>query len=110
MACPSARHGEREKRDVARPLDGERHLALVQGAVAADAAGNDLAALGNEVLERLRVLVINEHGLVRAELANALLATAASARCIRVEVRRPAEILVVIHHRHDSNLLKTKPL
>ena len=45
-----ARDGEGQERDVARALDGERHLALVAGAVAADAAGNDLAALGDEVL------------------------------------------------------------
>src|SRR5215468_2348366 len=90
-----ARDREGQKRDGARSLDGERHLALVARAVARDAPGNDLAAIADEVLQRLRVLVIDDDGLVRAELANALARAAAPARGIRVEIRRPAEVLVV---------------
>src|ERR1700722_16841169 len=102
MVSSSARHGERQKGDVARALDRERDLALVAGAVAADAAGNDLAALADEVLERLRVLVIDGDGLVRAVLANALLAAAAPARRGRVEIGGTSEILVVVHHDGSS--------
>src|SRR4029077_19488764 len=92
-----ARDGEREESDVARALDRERDLALVQRAVAADAARGDLATLGDEVLHRLRVLVINDRCLIRAELADALFATATAARSVSVQVRRSAEILIVIH-------------
>src|SRR6185436_15919083 len=104
MTSSSARDGERKERDVTRALDRERDLALVKGAVAADAARNDLAALRHEVFERLRVLVVDRHGLIRAELANTLLATAAPARRIGVQVRRSAEVLVIIHHCHGCYL------
>src|SRR5215468_12757098 len=70
MASSLARHGERHEGDHARALDGERHLALVLGAVAADAPGNDLAPVGDEVLERLRVLVVDLDLLVGAEAAD----------------------------------------
>src|SRR5262245_35708226 len=65
-----ARHGEGHERDHARPLDGQRHLALVLGAVAADAPRDDLAAVGDEVLEGLRVLVVDLDLLVGAEAAD----------------------------------------
>src|SRR4051794_29934534 len=39
-------------------LDGSRHLPLVLGAVAADPAGDDLAPLGDEVLQRCLVLEV----------------------------------------------------
>src|SRR5580658_8161138 len=93
----SARDGEGQERDVPRPLDGEGHLALVTRAVPADAAGDDLAALADEVLQRLRVLVVDDRGLIRAVLADALLAAAAAAGGVGVEVRRAAEVLVVVH-------------
>src|SRR5262249_49730100 len=89
--------------DVARALDRERHFALVQRAVSADAPRDDLAALGDEVLERLRVLVVDDLRLVRAELAYTLLAATTAAGSVGVEIRSAAEILVVIHHRHDSS-------
>src|SRR5258706_12543969 len=103
-----ARDREGQERDGSRPLDGERHLALVARTVARDAPGNDLAAVADEVLQRLRVFVVDDHGLVRAELANALACAAPSAGRIRVQVRRPAEVLVVaevdVALAHDSSL------
>src|SRR5262252_3112448 len=98
MALSSAGHGEGEERDVARPLDGERHLALVARAVAADAARDDLATLADEVLERLRILVVDGRRLVRAELADALLAAATAARRVRIEIGRSPEVLVIVEH------------
>src|SRR5271170_4496239 len=92
----SARDREGQERDVARSLDREGHLALVTRAVAADAAGDDLAALADEVLQRLRVLVVDDRGLVRAVLADALLAAAAATGGVGVQVRRTAEVLVVV--------------
>src|SRR5262249_19025045 len=56
-------------------LDGELHHALVFRAQTRDAARNDLAALGNEVFEALRIFVIDLRGLITAVAA----ATAARA-------------------------------
>src|SRR5207249_7077155 len=50
---------EREQRDRARPLDGERHLALMLGAGAEHAARKDLAPVGNEAGQRLHVLRVD---------------------------------------------------
>src|SRR5262249_55058041 len=55
---------------VARALDLAGQRALVPGAVPADPAGDDLAALGQEDPQRLRVLVVDLELLVRAETAD----------------------------------------
>src|SRR5262249_46455454 len=96
MAMTSSRDGEGQERDLARALDRERHLALVQGAVAADAARDDLAALADEVLERLRVLVVDDQRLVGAVAADALPAEAAAARRVGVQVRCAPEVAVLV--------------
>src|SRR5437764_781518 len=62
-----SRHGERHERDHARTLDRYRNLALVQCAVARNPARNDFAAVGNEVLERLGIFVVDRHVLIGAE-------------------------------------------
>ena len=54
----------------ASTLDGVGELALMTRAAARDAAGNDLAALGDETAQTTDVLVVNEADLVRAELAD----------------------------------------
>src|SRR5512138_1132190 len=51
-------------------LDGGGHLALVLGAVPADPARDDLAALGQEVLHLVLVLVVDLEVLVGAEAAH----------------------------------------
>src|SRR5579864_9403872 len=81
-----SRHGERHQRDHARALDRRRHLALMRGAVAADAPRNDLAAVGDEVLQRLRILVIDRDILVGAEAAHLAAREAALARVLALLV------------------------
>src|SRR5262249_37132621 len=96
------RHGERHEGDHARALDGERHLALVLGAVAADPPRDDLAAVGDEVLQRLRVLVVDHHLLVGAEAADlaaresALAAGAATATTALSVVALEIDIVAVL--------------
>src|SRR3954465_14526841 len=84
MAVPSVRLREGEKGDVARARDRDADLALVLRAVARDAAGGDLAAIGDELLEGLRVLVVDGRGLVRAVLADALARAAATEAVVEV--------------------------
>jgi hypothetical protein len=47
-------------------------------------------------LQRLRVLVVDDRGLVGAEAADTLAAAAAAARGVGVQVRRAAEIAIVV--------------
>src|SRR4051812_2910765 len=66
--------GERQQRGDARAPDRVLQLALVQRARAGDAPRKDLAALGDELLQRLQVLVVDVLDLLYAELADALAA------------------------------------
>src|SRR3990172_409066 len=81
-----ARHGVGEDGEHARALDGARDLPLVQRAVAADAARDDLAALGEEVLELPLVLVVDLERLVGAEPADLAPAEAATAALLAAAV------------------------
>src|SRR5262249_42799152 len=105
------RDRERHEGDHARALDGQRHLALVLGAVAADATRNDLAAVGDEVLERLRVLVVDEDLLVGAEAADlsareaALAAGGTSATTALPVVAFEIDIVGVLLRGHGLTLL-----
>src|SRR3712207_9337947 len=54
-------------------LDGRGDVPLVLAAVAAHAAGTDLAAVGDELPQQGRVLVVDVGRLVLAELADLLL-------------------------------------
>src|SRR6478735_2024150 len=74
--------GERQESDVTSALDRDRHFTLVLGAHARDATGHDLAAIGHEVPEHARVLVIDDGGGVRAE--GAATTTTARSRTILV--------------------------
>src|ERR1051325_3141890 len=65
---------ERQQRGDARALDGVLQLALMQRARAGDAARKNLAALGDELLQRLHVLEVDVLDLLDAELADALAA------------------------------------
>src|SRR5687767_4834705 len=60
----------RQQRHRACALDGVSQLALVSRAAARDAAGNDLAPLGDEAAQPAHVLVVDEIDLVRAELTD----------------------------------------
>src|ERR1700744_175897 len=79
-------HGERHERDHAGALDRRAHLALMRGAVAADATRNDLAAIGDEVLQRLRILVVDGDVLVGAEAADLATGEATLARVLALLV------------------------
>src|SRR6184192_3761544 len=75
-------HGVGEERHVARALDGGGHFALVPGAVPGDAPGDDLAALGDEVLELAGVLVVDLEVLVGAVPADLAASEAAAAAAV----------------------------
>src|SRR5437868_486530 len=102
-------HGERHERDHARTLHGRGDLALVLRAVPRDAARDDLPAVRDEVLQRLRVLVIDTHVRVGAEAADlppreAALARSAlrvlAAAAARTGAGADASTLVVEFHVH----------
>lgn len=61
---------ERQQGDVPAALDGNGDLPLMAGAVAGNAAGKDLAALGDEELHGLEVLVVDKRRLVDTEPAD----------------------------------------
>src|SRR5512140_2505504 len=63
-------HGVGQDGEHARPLHRGRDLALVLRAAPADAPRDDLAALGEEVLELALVLVVDLQSLVGAEPAD----------------------------------------
>src|SRR5512143_1162191 len=62
--------GEREERQVARPLDRGGHHALVAGTVAGDPARQDLGALQDVLLEQLDVLVVDVLDVLGREAAD----------------------------------------
>jgi hypothetical protein len=59
-----------QERYVARTLDGFGQHALVRSARSTDATRQDFAALGNEALKELHILVINEVNLLATEAAD----------------------------------------
>src|SRR5690606_19824089 len=61
--------GVRDQGQEARALDGGRELALVLGLGAGDAAGNDLAVLGDVLAQGVEVLVIDLLDALGRELA-----------------------------------------
>src|SRR6478735_7927992 len=65
--------GVGEQRHLAGVLDRGRDVALVLGAVAADATGTDLAAVGDVLTQQRRVLVVDAGDLLLAEDADLLL-------------------------------------
>src|SRR5271157_1885250 len=66
--------GKRQQGDIAGALDGHAQPALVTRARAGHAPRENLAALLHERSERLRAFVVDEVGLLDAELAHFLLA------------------------------------
>src|SRR5690606_41021382 len=69
----TGRAGVRQERHLASVLDGGRDVTLVLGAVAGHAARTDLAAVGDELPQQGRVLVVDVGDLLLAEHANLLL-------------------------------------
>src|SRR3712207_9117872 len=70
------RRGVGQQCHLAAVLHGHGDITLVLAAVAADAAGTDLAAVGDELPQQSRVLVVDVGRLVLAELADLLLGLA----------------------------------
>ena len=66
----------RHQGHMARALDGHRQLALMEGAGACDAAGNDLRALGHIFAQAGNIFVVDVLDAVYAEAANLLAAAA----------------------------------
>jgi hypothetical protein len=62
--------GVGQERYVASALDGFGQHALVRSTGATDATRQDFPALGNEALQHLYILVINEVNLLAAEAAD----------------------------------------
>src|SRR5689334_20805341 len=77
-AASSALADVREQRQLAGALDGARDLVLMPAAGARDATRPDLPAIGDELLERVDVLVVDELDLVAAVLARLAPSAAAS--------------------------------
>src|SRR5579885_993599 len=59
MVGPPSARGVGQQAEEARPLDRLRELALLLGRDCSDAARHDLAALGDEALQQLHVLVVD---------------------------------------------------
>jgi hypothetical protein len=84
--CTRGAAGEGQQSDVARALDGHAEPALMAGADARHAAGQNLAALLNELRKNVGALVVDHVHLFDTELADFLfaevltLAAGASAR------------------------------
>src|SRR4051794_41771266 len=66
------RRGVGQQRHLTAVLHGRGDVTLVLAAVAADAAGTDLAAVGDELPQQRRVLVVDVGRLVLSELADLL--------------------------------------
>src|ERR1051326_4427194 len=66
--------GVRQQREIARPLDRDRELALVAGLGAGQARRHDLAVLRDVLLERVEILVVDRLHTLGGERAE-LLAT-----------------------------------
>src|SRR5512135_3052484 len=69
---PDLRGGEGDQREDPRLLDLHRQLPLVLRAVPRDAAGDDLSPFGDELLDHVRVLVVDRELFLRAEAAELL--------------------------------------
>jgi hypothetical protein len=63
---------EWQQGDVASLLNGARESPLVLGANTGQAAGNNLASLGNEPLQQAHIAVVDRVDLLHAELADLL--------------------------------------
>src|SRR3954468_3624701 len=82
----------RQQRELARPLHGRGDLVLMPPTGSGDAARTNLAAIRDELPERVDVLVVDELDLVAAVLAG-LAAPAAGTALAISPARRPAALL-----------------
>src|ERR1700751_4116317 len=70
IVVASPKRGIGQEGQCPRALDCDGQCALMPGAVAGDAARDDLSSLGNETLQGPDVLVVSLEGFVSAESAN----------------------------------------
>ncbi len=86
---------KRQQGDVPRLLDGARQSALVRGAHTGQTAGDDLAPLGDKLLQQPHIAVVDGVDLLHAELADLLApeefaSSGTSARAARTSGPAPA--------------------
>src|SRR6185295_13728865 len=89
----------RQQREVTRPLDRRRELALVERLRAGDAARDDLARLGDVLLQDGQILVVDlldAFGRETAELATT--GEGAVATAAATATRATATRFLVFHH------------
>src|SRR5689334_9920970 len=101
--------GEGQERDVARALDGQLDTALMLRAKPGDATRHDLAALGHEVTQPLRILVVHRHRVVRAVGATTATRTATAVGeslvvAAHVAVTRSPTVSSLLSHCASSEL------
>src|SRR3569833_127923 len=82
----SSLHDVRQQRHEAGALDGVRQDALLLVADRGDAGGHDLAALGDEALQQLHVLVVDLRRVGAGEGAGLLAAEEGTARAVAAAV------------------------
>src|ERR1044072_3145989 len=102
--------GVRQQREVTRPLDRGRQLALVERLGARDAGRHDLAGLGDVLLEDGEILVVDLlHALggESAELATARERTVAATAT--TATRATATRFVVFHHAFTPRSSSSPP-
>ena len=76
--------GVREQSDRAGTLDGDAQLALVLGASAGHAAGQDLATLAGESRKTARIFIIDVRDLIHAETSNLPAGLAATGTAVAI--------------------------
>ena len=74
-----------QQRNMARTLDGDGQLTLMESAGTGNAAGNDLRALGNVLAQAGDVFIVNVVDTVHAEAANLLAASTGAATTVHAE-------------------------
>src|SRR5687767_11286191 len=93
--------GVRQQREVTRTLDRRRELALVERFRARNAARNDLAGLGDVLLQRAQILVVDllhVFGGETAELATARERAVATAGTAATTTRTTTTRFIVFHY------------
>ena len=100
---------ERQERDVASAFDGDRHLTLMLGAVARNAARKNFSTFGCETAEFRRVFVIYLFNFIDAERTNfsarastsfsAHIQTSLKRRVVRINRLAAAKVIIIFFGR-----------
>src|SRR5512134_1798223 len=92
--------GVRQQREVTRTLDRRRELALIERLRARDAARDDLSSLGDVLLQRAQILVVDllhAFGGETAELATARERAVSTAAATTTATRTTTTRFIVFH-------------